>query len=91
MATPLAETITLKTPAQLYDMRESGWNSSVAGVELARRSLPLKRPPTKKPTRTHYRFHAKRPVKVTGGRVDLPSYTRLTREHLPGERMDPWY
>jgi len=91
LATLLKDTLHTKTPSELYDLVESGWNVSYARVELARRGLPLTRPKKpKKRSNSAPRFHAKRRVKVTSGFVDVPTYARIPREHLPGAPIEPW-
>ena len=69
MAEKLSDTIFLKSPDQLYDMVESGWNATVARVELARRSLPATRPPSRS-KRRRGSLHAKRRQRPSGGFVD---------------------
>jgi len=91
MAQSLADTITSKTPAQLYAMVESGWNMTVAEAELKRRKLPTIRP---KQSRRHPRGrgHAKGRVGVSNGFVDLSKVIDGNlRKPLPGAPLDPWY
>lgn len=91
MAVALADTILHKTPDDLYKMVESGWNATVARVELTRRGLPTKRPKVKaKRGSGSPRFKAKRHCGVTGGHVDLSKHTPLPRETMPGQNVEPW-
>jgi hypothetical protein len=91
MAVHLKDTICGKTDDALYGMVESGWNSSLAALELKRRGRPAKRPKVKSVKVTgRPRFRAKRHCGVTGGHVNLVGYAKLPREVLPGTPVEPW-
>lgn len=103
MATPLKDTLHLKTASQLYDMVESGWSSTIARVELARRGLPLTRPSQGKRRRARRTDEAGRPLPptsqgmkakrhggVTSGYVDPSRITPMPKTTLPGQSIPPY-
>jgi hypothetical protein len=92
MATLLRETLHLKTPDELYDLVESGWNATVASLELARRGLPAVRPKPKRMRRRrgHMGMRAKRIGGITSGYVDRSKVTPLPKPSLPGSSIPPY-
>lgn len=92
MAKHLKDTICGMDADRLYGMVESGWNVTLASLELKRRGLPATRKVTKpKRQKGTASFRAKGHTRVTGGAVDLVGFATLPRMRpLPGKPVEPW-